>query len=56
MTKPKGGQCVLHAKALSGNPFDGHPLGLAIAGREKLTGVTVRRIHGDKGYRGQGLD
>lgn len=26
-TKPKGGQFVLHAKALHGNPFDGHTLG-----------------------------
>jgi len=25
-TKPKGGQFVLHAKALHGNPFDGHTL------------------------------
>jgi transposase, IS5 family len=52
VTKPKGGQFVLHAKALSGNPFDGHTLGPAIANLEKLTGVTVRRIHADKGYRG----
>ena len=28
-TKPKGGQFVLHAKALHGNPFDGHTLGAA---------------------------
>src|ERR1700720_1390540 len=26
-TKPKGGQFVLHTKALHGNPFDGHTLG-----------------------------
>jgi transposase, IS5 family len=52
VTKPKGGQFVLHAKALHGNPFDGHTLGPAIAGLEKLTGVEVRRIHADKGYRG----
>ena len=30
-TKPKGGQFVLHAKALHGNPFDGHTLGPVIA-------------------------
>src|SRR5205085_12189457 len=29
-TKPKGGQFVLHAKALHGNPFDGHTLGRVI--------------------------
>ena len=43
---------MLHAKALHGNPFDGHTLGPAIADMEKLTGVEVRRIHVDKGYRG----
>ena len=38
--------------ALHGNPYDGHTLGPVIADLEKLTGVEVRRIHGDKGYRG----
>jgi transposase, IS5 family len=52
VTAPKGGQFVLHAKALHGNPYDGHTLGPVIADLEKLTGVEVRRIHGDKGYRG----
>src|SRR5678810_864344 len=51
-TKPKGGQFVLHSKALHGNPYDGHTLGPVIADLEKLTGVATRRIHGDKGYRG----
>jgi IS5 family transposase len=51
-TKPKGGQFVLHAKALHGNPFDGHTLGPVIADLEKLTGVETRRVHVDKGYRG----
>ena len=51
-TKPKGGQFVLHAKALHGNPFDGHTLGPVIADLENLTGVETRRIHVDKGYRG----
>jgi transposase, IS5 family len=51
-TKPKGGQFVLHAKALHGNPFDGHTLGPVIAELEQLTGVETRRIHVDKGYRG----
>ena len=49
---PKGGQFVLHAKALHGNPFDGHTLGPVIADLERLTGVETRRIHVDKGYRG----
>ena len=52
VTAPKGGQFVLHAKALHGNPFDGHSLGPVIADLEKLTGVETRRIHLDKGYRG----
>jgi IS5 family transposase len=51
-TKPKGGQFVLHAKALHGNPFDGHTLGPVITDLERQTGVTTRRIHVDKGYRG----
>ena len=51
-TAPKGGQFVLHAKALHGNPYDGHTLGPVIADLEKLTGVAARRIHGHKGYRG----
>ena len=50
--RPKAEQFVLHAKALHGNPYDGHTLGPVIADLEKLTGVAVRRIHGDKGYRG----
>jgi transposase, IS5 family len=52
VTKPKGGQCVLHAKALHGNPFDGHTLGPVIRELEQLTGVETCRIHVDKGYRG----
>jgi hypothetical protein len=50
VTAPKGGQFVLHAKALHGNPFDGHTLGPIIADLEKLTGIEVHRIHVDKGY------
>jgi transposase, IS5 family len=52
VTKPKGGQFALHAKALHGNPFDGHTLGPVVAETEKLTGVEVARVHVDKGYRG----
>ncbi len=51
-TAPKGGQFVLHAKALHGNPYDGHTLGPVVAELETLTGVETRRIHVDKGYRG----
>jgi transposase, IS5 family len=52
VTRPRGGQFVLHAKALHGNPFDGHTLGPVIADMEQLTGVEAKRIHVDKGYRG----
>jgi transposase, IS5 family len=52
VTKPKGGQFVLHARALHGNPFDGHTLAAAVADVETISGVEVRRIHVDKGYRG----
>src|SRR5689334_4827269 len=46
--KPKGGRFLLHAKALHGNPFDGHTLGPVVAELEALTGVETRRIHIDK--------
>jgi transposase, IS5 family len=52
ITQPEGGQFVLHAKALHGNPFDGHTLGPVVADMESLTGIEARRIHVDKGYRG----
>lgn len=52
VTAPKGGQFVLHAKALHGDPYDGHTLGPVVAGLERLTSVAVRCIHGNKGYRG----
>ncbi len=54
VTQPKGGQFVLHARALHGNPFDGHTLGPAIADIERMTGIEVKRGHVDKGYRGHG--
>jgi IS5 family transposase len=47
-----GGQFVLHAKALPGNPYDGHTLAAVIEGTEKLTGCEVERAYVDKGYRG----
>jgi transposase, IS5 family len=47
-----GGQFVLHAKALPGNPYDGHTLRTVIEETEKLTGREIERVHADKGYRG----
>ena len=47
-----GGQFVLHAKALPGNPYDGHTLRAAIEDTERLTGRQIERAYVDKGYRG----
>jgi transposase, IS5 family len=47
-----GGQFVLRATALPGNPYDGHTLGGVINATEKLTGCAIERAYVDKGYRG----
>jgi transposase, IS5 family len=47
-----GGQFVLHAQALPGNPYDGHTLGDVIEATEGLTGCPIERAYVDKGYRG----
>jgi IS5 family transposase len=47
-----GGQFVLHAKALPGNPYDGHTLRDVIDDTQKLTGCEIERAYVDKGYRG----
>jgi IS5 family transposase len=47
-----GGQFVLHAAALPGNPYDGHTLGPVVAATERLTGCAIERGYLDKGYRG----
>jgi transposase, IS5 family len=47
-----GGQFVLHAKALPGNPYDGHTLAPVIDATERLTGCAIERGYVDKGYRG----
>jgi IS5 family transposase len=43
---------VLHAKALPGNPYDGHTLRDVIDQTQKLTGREMERAYVDKGYRG----
>jgi IS5 family transposase len=43
---------VLHARALPGNPYDGHTLGDIIEATEKPTGCSIERAYVDKGYRG----
>jgi len=47
-----GGQFVLNARALPGNPYDGHTLKDAIEDTERLTGCSIERAYVDKGYRG----
>jgi transposase, IS5 family len=47
-----GGQFVLHARALPGNPYDGHTLRTVIENTQKLTGCEIERAYVDKGYRG----
>ena len=48
----KGGQFVTHAKALAGNPYDGHTLKTVIPDMEALVGNSIERAFTDKGYRG----
>jgi len=48
----RGGQFILHAKALPGNPYDGHTLAPVIEETETLTGCPIERAYVDKGYRG----
>ena len=52
LNRSKGGQFAVHAKALPGNPYDGHTLGDIIDATEKLTGCAIERAYVDKGYRG----
>ena len=51
-TRAPGGQFVLHARALPGNPYDGHTLRDVIDQTQKLTGREIERAYVDKGYRG----
>jgi IS5 family transposase len=48
----KGGQFAIHAKALPGNPYDGHTLAKIIPSIEQLVGNQIERLHADAGYRG----
>jgi IS5 family transposase len=51
-----GGQIVLGARTLPGNPFDGHTLAGQIAQTEHITGVPIERAYVDRGYRGHDAD
>ncbi|GLS40904.1 hypothetical protein GCM10010869_65010 [Mesorhizobium tianshanense] len=52
MIRSKGGQFALHAKALPGNPYDGHTLAAVIPDMERAIGNEISRILADAGYRG----
>jgi IS5 family transposase len=47
-----GGQFVLHATSLPGNPYDGHTLKTVVEDTQQLTGREIERAYVDKGYRG----
>ena len=51
-----GGQFVLGARALPGNPYDGHTLAAGIAQAERITGTEIERAYVDRGYRGHDAD
>lgn len=48
----KGGQFIVHAKALPGKPYDGHTLGTVIPEIEKQIGVSLKHVFCDAGYKG----
>jgi IS5 family transposase len=48
----KGGQFILHAKALPGAPYDGHTLKSVLPAIEAMTGAALTRILADAGYKG----
>jgi IS5 family transposase len=47
-----GGQFVLGARTLPGNPFDGHTLAAQIAHTERITGIRIARAYVGRDYRG----
>ena len=50
--RSKGGQFALHAKALPGNPYDGHTLATIIPEMEATIGAEIERVLADAGYKG----
>jgi IS5 family transposase len=54
VSTPRGGQFVLAAKALPGSPYDEHTLATVIRTPSSIVGNEIRRVIGDKGYRGHG--
>lgn len=52
LSPSKGGQFIAPAKALPGNPYDGHTLEAIIPDIERQLGAAINRLVADKGYRG----
>ena len=52
LNRSRGGQFIAHAKALPGNPYDGHTLATVIPEIETQIGASLSRIVADRGYRG----
>jgi len=50
------GGWVLAAKAVPGNPYDGHTLTATLEQASDLTGKTLERVYVDMGYRGHGYE
>jgi transposase, IS5 family len=55
LSRARGGQFVTHAKALPGNPYDGHTPATVITDMERLIGNIIERILADRGYRGHNV-
>jgi IS5 family transposase len=52
----KGGQFVLGAMSLPGNPYDGHTLAAQLDQVARITTSKPTRAYVDRGYRGHGVD
>src|ERR1700722_12319481 len=51
----KGGHFILHARALHGNPYDGHTLKTALEDVREIVGRSPLRVAVDQGYKGHRL-
>ena len=56
ITHPKGKAIITGCEAIAGNPFDGHTLKASIDLSEKISGVEVKKVFVDNGYKGHGVE
>jgi IS5 family transposase len=47
---------VIAAKALPGNPYDGHTLGACMAQATRVSGIAPKEAYADRGYKGHGCN